>query len=149
MTAFSLLFVAPICQIVFLTLKIKDLVRLPDGLVAVFTFILGIALTILGWNLVEADVHPDPGPKCEIIPTAFVFVGLFVTIVLTPLIELAFFIVKKLIKRKSPPIAQNRCIRVFSSVHYRYRQLPFFPDFADFTDFRTTLNSTPAAHSST
>jgi hypothetical protein len=103
--AFSLLFVTPICQIIFLILKIKGIIKLQDGLIAVFTFILGITLTIAGWNLVEADVHPDPGPRCEIIPAAFVFGGLFVTIVFTPVIEPAFFIVKKLIKKKSPSIA--------------------------------------------
>jgi hypothetical protein len=99
--AFSLLFVAPICQIIFLSLKIKSLIKLPEGLIAVFAFILGIALTIVGWNLVEEDVHPGPGPRCEIIPTAFMFAGLFFTIIVTPIIELIFSIVRWLRGKKS------------------------------------------------
>lgn len=105
--AFSLLFVATICQIIFLILKIKGIIKLQDGLIAVFTFILGITLTIVGWNLVESDVHPGPGPRCEIIPTAFVFAGLFITIVATPVIELIFFIVKRLIRAKPYIAADN------------------------------------------
>jgi len=100
MVALLVLLMVPIFQIALLTLKIKEIVKLADGLIAVFTFILGIALTIVAWNLVEADVHPRSGPGCEIIPTAFIFAGLFITIIVTPVIELIFFIVRRLIRKK-------------------------------------------------
>jgi len=100
LAALLLLFIAPLFQIILLTLKIKDRIRIPAGVTAILTYILGIVLPIASMYLVESDVHPDPsGPRCSIISASFLMIGVFITVIFTPVIEFIFFIIRRLKKQ--------------------------------------------------
>jgi hypothetical protein len=100
LTALLLLFIAPVFQIILLTLKIRGRINPPAGVIAILTFILGITLSIVSMNLVESDIHPNPiGPKCGTILAAFLFAGFFITAVATPIIELIFFAINRFIRK--------------------------------------------------
>jgi hypothetical protein len=97
-----LLFVAPLFQIILLALKVKGRINMPPGLIAISTFILGIALATASMNLADSDIHPNPtGPKCGIISVAFLLTGLFITAVATPIIELIFFAIRRLTQKNN------------------------------------------------
>jgi hypothetical protein len=108
LTAFLLLLVAPVFQIIFLTLKISGRIKIPPGIIAVLAFILGIALSIASMYLVDWDIHPNPsGPRCGVIPGAFLFAGVFIITVTTPVIELIFFAIKWFKRRDSVMIDET------------------------------------------
>jgi hypothetical protein len=103
-----ILFVAPVFQIIFLALKIKGRINLPDGVIAILTFIIGIALSIAAMILVDHDINPNPtGPRCGTTSAAFLLVGFFITVIATPIIELIFFAINKLIEKTLPTPKDN------------------------------------------
>ena len=101
MVLLLLLFAAPILQVIFLALKAAGKIKIPSGLIAVFTFLLGILLSITAAKLSMPHIKCL---DCGLVSFAFLFIGLVITAVATPVIELIYFVISRLITQTKQPV---------------------------------------------
>lgn len=93
-----LLFTAPIVQIVLSRKRLKDKTHFTLGGIVTLTFILGIIFPIAATYIAICGLSPDI--KCATGIAGIAPLGIFITIVATPVIALIFYLMDKS-KRKA------------------------------------------------
>jgi len=89
MLSLIMLFIAPVLQIILSMLRINGRISTPIGAIVVWTFIAGIILTVISVLIVSHNIPHNPHSiRCGTIDAAFLFCGLFITIVSIPIIGL-------------------------------------------------------------
>jgi len=108
--AFSLLFVAPVFQIILSVLRIFDRLTIPLGVIAFLAFLLGIVLSIVSMNSNEFKIPPDASSTgcvdCGMVAASVLIIGFFVTLISTPVIAFIGFVIYRL-KHKDKIIAEK------------------------------------------
>jgi hypothetical protein len=88
-----LLIIAPIGQIVVSALKISGRITLHLSVITFLAFIAGIILSIAGMQIVTIDIQSTQKVHCGILPFAFLFTGIFIAFIASPIIGvISYFI---------------------------------------------------------
>ena len=94
-----LLFVPPILQIIFSILHISNKIKTPLGVIAFLTLVFGIIFSVLASHLGEKQVISNRKDghclDCGLVGVVFLFLGVFLTIITTPVILALFILIKR------------------------------------------------------
>lgn len=93
------LFVPPILQIIFSILHITNRIKTPLGVIAALTLFLGIIFSVLVSNFEEQQVVSSRKDghclDCGLVGVVFLFFGVFLTIIITPVFLALFILIKR------------------------------------------------------
>lgn len=100
MLSLILLLIAPIFQIVLSVLRIKGRLSMSLIYIAGYALALGIGLTTLSVYIISDDTQANSvASRCGTIEAAFMFMGIFITIIFIPIIGLASYLYYRIDKQ--------------------------------------------------